>query len=240
MPVAARRLCRGARDRRRPAGEDPRRHHPTSRPAAMMLKGMTAEYLLRRTFKVKPGDTILFHAAAGGVGLILGQWAKHLGATVIGTAGSADKIALAKAHGFDHVINYREEDFVAEVQRDHRRQDVRRRLRFGRQGYVSRLARLPEAARHVRQLRPVVRADPALQHGAAGAEGLAVRDPADAVLLHRQARGSRESGRGTVRRGREGHRQDQRSTSAMRWPTLPRRMPISKARKTTGTTVLIP
>ncbi|TJX03339.1 MAG: quinone oxidoreductase, partial [Mesorhizobium sp.] len=83
--------------------------------AAMMLKGMTAEYLLRRTFKVKAGDTILFHAAAGGVGLILGQWAKHLGVTVIGTASSADKIELAKAHGFDHVINYREQDFVAGV-----------------------------------------------------------------------------------------------------------------------------
>ncbi|MER9680997.1 quinone oxidoreductase [Mesorhizobium sp. M0184] len=83
--------------------------------AAMMLKGMTAEYLLRRTFKVKAGDTILFHAAAGGVGLILGQWAKHLGATVIGTASSTDKIELAKAHGFDHVINYREQDFVAGV-----------------------------------------------------------------------------------------------------------------------------
>lgn len=83
--------------------------------AAMMLKGMTAEYLLRRTFRVKPGDTILYHAAAGGVGLILGQWAKHLGATVIGTASSAEKIALARAHGFDHVINYREKDFVAGV-----------------------------------------------------------------------------------------------------------------------------
>ncbi|MER9866856.1 quinone oxidoreductase [Mesorhizobium sp. M0136] len=83
--------------------------------AAMMLKGMTAEYLLRRTFKVKAGDTILFHAAAGGVGLILGQWAKHLGATVIGTASSIDKIELARAHGFDHVINYREQDFVAGV-----------------------------------------------------------------------------------------------------------------------------
>jgi NADPH2:quinone reductase len=81
----------------------------------MMLKGMTAEFLLRRTFKVKPGDTVLFHAAAGGVGLIFGQWAKHLGATVIGTASSAEKIALAKAHGFDHVINYRDQDFVAEV-----------------------------------------------------------------------------------------------------------------------------
>ncbi|RWM27805.1 quinone oxidoreductase [Mesorhizobium sp.] len=83
--------------------------------AAMMLKGMTAEYLLRRTYHVKAGDTILYHAAAGGVGLILGQWAKHLGATVIGTASSADKIELAKAHGFDHVVNYKEQDFVAGV-----------------------------------------------------------------------------------------------------------------------------
>lgn len=83
--------------------------------AAVMLKGMTAEYLLRRTFPVGPGTVLLFHAAAGGVGLIAGQWAKHLGATVIGTAGSAEKCALALAHGYDHVINYREEDFVARV-----------------------------------------------------------------------------------------------------------------------------
>ncbi|PRD41392.1 quinone oxidoreductase [Phyllobacterium phragmitis] len=83
--------------------------------ASVMLKGMTAQYLLRRTFKVKKGDTILFHAAAGGVGLIAGQWAKHLGATVIGTAGSPEKIELAKAHGYDHVINYRTDDFVARV-----------------------------------------------------------------------------------------------------------------------------
>jgi NADPH2:quinone reductase len=81
----------------------------------MMLKGMTAEYLLRRTFEVKPGDTILFHAAAGGVGLIAGQWAKALGATVIGTVGSAEKAKLASANGYDHVINYREDDFVARV-----------------------------------------------------------------------------------------------------------------------------
>lgn len=83
--------------------------------AGMMLKGMTAEYLLMRTFKVKPGDTVLFHAAAGGVGLIAGRWAKHLGATVIGTAGGPDKVALAKTHGYDHVIDYRSEDFVARV-----------------------------------------------------------------------------------------------------------------------------
>src|SRR5690606_31510820 len=68
--------------------------------AAMLLKGMTAEYLLRRTFAVKPGDVVLYHAAAGGVGLIFGQWAKALGATVIGTAGGADKVKLALAHGY--------------------------------------------------------------------------------------------------------------------------------------------
>lgn len=83
--------------------------------ASMMLKGMTAQYLIRHTHTVKSGDTILFHAAAGGVGLILCQWAKHLGAIVIGTVGSEEKAALAKANGCDHVINYRSEDFVARV-----------------------------------------------------------------------------------------------------------------------------
>ncbi|OCW56522.1 quinone oxidoreductase family protein [Hoeflea olei] len=83
--------------------------------AGMMLKGMTAEYLLRRTHRVEAGDTILFHAAAGGVGLIAGQWAKALGATVIGTVGSEEKAELARANGYDHVINYRTEDFVARV-----------------------------------------------------------------------------------------------------------------------------
>jgi NADPH2:quinone reductase len=83
--------------------------------AAMMLKGMTAEYLLRRTFKVEKGMNVLMHAAAGGVGLILCQWANHLGANVIGTVGSKDKAALARANGCHHTILYREEDFVARV-----------------------------------------------------------------------------------------------------------------------------
>lgn len=83
--------------------------------AAMMLKGLTAQYLLRRTYPVKAGDTILFHAAAGGVGLIATQWAKHLGATVIGTVGSPDKAKLARQNGCDHVILYRDEDFAARV-----------------------------------------------------------------------------------------------------------------------------
>jgi NADPH2:quinone reductase len=83
--------------------------------AAMMLKGMTAWYLIRRTHIVKPGEMILIHAAAGGVGLIVCQWAKHLGATVIGTVGDDEKAALAKKNGCDHPINYRREDFVVRV-----------------------------------------------------------------------------------------------------------------------------
>jgi NADPH2:quinone reductase len=83
--------------------------------AAMMLKGMTAWYLLRRTFKVEPGQTILFHAAAGGVGLIACQWAKALGVNVIGTVGGEAKAKLAKAHGCAHVIRYDQEDVVERV-----------------------------------------------------------------------------------------------------------------------------
>ena len=83
--------------------------------AAMMLQGMTAQYLLHRTYHVKKGDRILCHAAAGGVGLILCQWARVLGAVVIGTVGSLEKAELAKAHGCDHVINYNQENFTEKV-----------------------------------------------------------------------------------------------------------------------------
>ena len=83
--------------------------------AAMLLQGMTAQFLLRSTYAVQPGDTILVQAAAGGVGLILCQWAKHLGATVIGTVSSDEKAELAKAHGCDHAIVYTRENFVARV-----------------------------------------------------------------------------------------------------------------------------
>src|SRR5690606_6096422 len=83
--------------------------------AAIMLKGLTAYYLLFKTWPVQKGETILWHAAAGGTGLIATQWAKSLGATVIGTAGGPEKVALAKAHGCDHVIDYRAEDFAPRV-----------------------------------------------------------------------------------------------------------------------------
>ncbi len=121
--------------------------------AASMLKGMTAQYLLRRTYAVQKGDTILLHAAAGGVGLIACQWAKHLGATVIGTVGSEEKAKLARAHGCDHVILYRTEDVAARV----------RELTNGagvpvvyEQGHVRRVTRLSASARPPRHVRSVL------------------------------------------------------------------------------------
>ena len=80
--------------------------------AAIMLKGQTTEYLLQRTYPLRSGESCLFHAAAGGVGLVFGQWANSIGATVIGTVGSEEKAALALAHGYHHVINYRTENVV--------------------------------------------------------------------------------------------------------------------------------
>jgi NADPH2:quinone reductase len=83
--------------------------------AAMMLQGMTVQYLIRRTYRVKEGETVVWHAAAGGVGLIACQWLNSLGVTVIGTVGSSEKAELARMHGCHHTINYREEDFVKRV-----------------------------------------------------------------------------------------------------------------------------
>ncbi len=85
--------------------------------AGAMLKGLTAQYLVTSSYAVQAGDTVLVHAAAGGVGLILGQWLRSIGAHAIGTAGGPEKVALAKQHGYEHVIDYRSQDFVAEVDR---------------------------------------------------------------------------------------------------------------------------
>ncbi|MEC7490723.1 MAG: quinone oxidoreductase [Pseudomonadota bacterium] len=93
------------------------REIPSDTAAAMMLQGMTVQFLIRQVYKVTKGDTILVHAAAGGVGLILCQWAKHLGATVIGTVGSPGKARLAKAHGCDYPIIYSRENFVDRVRK---------------------------------------------------------------------------------------------------------------------------
>jgi NADPH:quinone reductase len=90
---------------------------PETLAAALLLKGLTASMVINRVYKPKPGDTILIHAAASGVGLLLCQWAKHLGATVIGTVGSPEKARIAERHGCDHTILYREVDFVAAVKK---------------------------------------------------------------------------------------------------------------------------
>ena len=167
--------------------------------AAMMLKGLTAQYLLRRTYKVKAGDTILFHAAAGGVGLIACQWAKHLGATVIGTVGDKAKARLAKKNGCDHVILYREEDWVARVakitkgEKCHVVYDgVGKATSRGRWIACARSACSPVSAAPRDQSRTSA-------FGSLPAR-VAVRDAADAVHARRPARQPRQDGQGSVQR----------------------------------------
>ena len=158
--------------------------------AAMMLKGMTAWYLIRRTHVVKPGETILIHAAAGGVGLIVCQWAKHLGATVIGTVGDDEKAALAKKNGCDHPINYRNEDFVARVNEITSGKKLPVVYDFGRQGHLLQIARLPGAARPDGLVRPVLGRDRPGRYRHPRRQGLAVPDAADPQHLHGDPRGS--------------------------------------------------
>ena len=178
--------------------------------AAMMLQGMTVRYLLRETYKVGKGTTMLLHAAAGGIGLIACQWARHLGATIIGTVSTPEKAELAKEYGCTHVINYKTRGLREAHEGAHQRPGRRRRLRRGRQGHLSGLARLPEAAGPVGDLRQRLRRDHQLRHPAAVGEGLALRHAAHARHLHRQARRPAGQRRRAVRRGRQGHRQDQR------------------------------
>ncbi len=176
--------------------------------AGMMLKGMTAEYLLHRTFKVQKGQTILVHAAAGGVGLILCQWANYLGATVIGTVGSADKAKLAKENGCHHTILYRDEDFVKRVGeitnggKCHVVYDG-----VGKATFPGSLDCIKPHG-HVRELRQRLGPDRRLQHSSAADQGLAVRDAADAGSLRRQARGHGQHGEEPHGRGGQGRGED--------------------------------
>ena len=165
--------------------------------AAVMLKGMTAQYLIRRTYPVKAGETVLFHAAAGGVGLIACQWLKALGATVIGTVGSDEKAALARAHGCDHVIVSTREDFAARVREITGGAGVPVVYdSVGKDTFLG-VARLPAAARPDGQLRERLGQGAAVRHRHPVAEGLALPDPADARDLHGHAgrpRGDRPGG----------------------------------------------
>ncbi len=152
----------------------------------MMLQGLTAHMLLRQVHAVKPGETILIHAAAGGVGLIVCQWAKALGATVIGTVGSDAKAELARAHGCDHPILYKQQDFAAEVDRiTHGRKLPVVYDSVGRDTFAKSLDCLAPRGTDG-QLRQCVGSAGPDRARSAVAEGLAVPDAADLVRLHRR------------------------------------------------------
>ena len=181
-------VLRAAPGARRPPGEAARRASATSRRASMMLKGMTVQYLIHRTYPVKPGDTVLWHAAAGGVGLIACQWLKALGVTIIGTVGSDRKDGArqgARRRPRDQLLDG---EFRRAREGDHRRQGRAGGVRLGRQDHLGRVARLPAPARADGVLRQ------RLGPGAAGEprhplrQGLAVRHASDARHPHREPR----------------------------------------------------
>jgi NADPH:quinone reductase-like Zn-dependent oxidoreductase len=177
--------------------------------AAMMLKGLTAQYLIRQTYRVKAGDTILFHAAAGGVGLIACQWAKHLGATVIGTVGNDEKAKLAKSHGCDHVIVYTREDFqkrVVEITSGNKVRVVYDSV--GKDTFMKSLDCLAPP-RAPRIFWAVLGPGRAPQSHATGAEGITLRHTTDASDLWRQARGDGRYGKGAFRSRSVGRGEDQ-------------------------------
>jgi NADPH2:quinone reductase len=177
--------------------------------ASSMLKGLTAQYLLRRTYRVQPGDFVLIHAAAGGMGHVLCPWAKHLGATVIGTVSTAEKAEIARGLGCDYTINYSEEDFLP----------ICRDITSGEGVHVvyesigkDTLQRSLECLRHVRRLRARVgRSRSGTHNRGSRAARIAVSHPPGNYALHGETRGSGGGGRGTVRRDRQGRRRDFRS-----------------------------
>ena len=161
--------------------------------AASLLKGLTAWYLVRRTFKVERGQTVLVHAAAGGVGLILCQWLKHLGVTVIGTVGSEAKAQAAREAGCTYPMvigNDNRRELPAKVKELTGGVKVRVVYDWNRQGHLRAVAGVPRALRADGVLRRVERAGPAVGSPATRGRRLALRDPADAEHLHGQARRS--------------------------------------------------
>ena len=137
--------------------------------ASLIFKGLTVEYLIRRCHAVQPGDAVLLHAAAGGIGQIASQWLKQIGATVIGTVGSEEKAEQARTHGCEHTIIYTKENFVERVREITEGKGVSVVYGLDRQGYVLRLARLPPAPRAAGQLRHVFRSRSAVRPGSASA-----------------------------------------------------------------------
>jgi NADPH2:quinone reductase len=149
--------------------------------AAVLLKGMTAEFLTR-IWPLDPGDPVLVHAAAGGVGVILTQWLKHLGCTVIATVGTPEKAETARANGCEHVILYDREDVAKTVRRSRRKSC----LRFGRRSNLRGEFAQHRQARVIRQLRQCLGSRSRLRAPSLSAGRIDIFNPADAVRLHRQ------------------------------------------------------
>ncbi len=158
--------------------------------AAMMIRGMTARYLLHDTYAVRPGDAILVHAAAGGVGLILCQWAKHLRATVIGTVSTDEKAAVARAHGCDHPIVYTREDFAERVKEITDGEGVAVVYELGRAYDPGRLDAEPPPARCAGVLRRSLGRSRARTATQARAHGLDLPHASEPAGLHGNARRS--------------------------------------------------
>ena len=176
--------------------------------AAMMLKGCTVQYLLRRAYPLKAGQTILFHAAAGGCGLIACQWAKHLGATVIGTVSTSHKAEVARAHGCDHVVVYTQENFVERVKELTNGAGVPVVYdSVGKDTFMGSLDCLGAAGAHG-ELRQLVGRCGAIQSRCAHCQRVAVSHATDAGDLHGHARRARANQQGVVRRRLSGGGQD--------------------------------
>ena len=156
--------------------------------ASMMIRGMTARSLLFDAYKVQPGDTIVIHAAAGGVGLIMCQWAKHLGATVIGTVSSDDKAAVARAHGCDHAIVYTREDFAERVREITGGEGVPVVYDFGGQGDIRGIAAMPSPARRDGIVRRIIGRPRSRAAAAPRSAWLDLSHPSERLELHRHPR----------------------------------------------------
>ena len=210
----------------------------------MMLKGLTVQYLLQAHAAaggLQPGDIVLFHAAAGGVGLIACQWARALGLQLIGTAGSDEKCALAREHGAAHAINYRTEDFVARVKEITGGKGVK---------VVYDSVGKDTCEKSLDCLRPfglmvsfgnASGAGAAVRHRHARRQGLALRDAPDALHAHRDARGELQAMAddlfAMVERGKV---EDRHRASAIRSTDAAQAHRDLEARKTTGSSILIP
>ncbi len=205
-----------------------------------MLQGLTAHYLATSTYPLRPGDTCLVHAAAGGVGLLLCQIASRLGARVIGTVSTEEKARLAREAGAHEVILYTREDFQAETRRLTGGAGRAGGVRLGGADHVSQGPRLPGAARDDGAVRPVERAGGAVRSAAAQPEGLALPDAPHAGALRRHARRAAAAGRASSSAGSPTASLDVRIGLELPLDRAAEAHVELEARRTTGKVLLIP